>query len=292
MIILLNGELSEIQRFHYQEIKRALEHSDGYFTTFLIQQGQISGYEYHVNRISNSNRILNFKQESFFQNDLIQLMKFDQLGCIDLNSSPIWRCKFLVWRKSGFAYTISDLDTDSYRILICEPLQRNQQTEIHLVSVEIKRVPNKCLSSEVKWINGSNSIGAQIEAKKKGGNLALISSVNETISCASHSNVMWFHNGQMFTPSDNCDALKGTTQKAFVDFCVEKGIPIHQTEMLNSTKNLNSLNWILLNAVRGAYTIHSYNGIRVHYSNEIKELVDEFNVWFKLNATDLRILEK
>ena len=69
----------------------------------------------------------------------------------------------------------------------------------------------------MKLSNSINYIKAAQEAKKKGGDDALMLTIDKNISETTISNIFWIKGNQVFTPSLNCDLLPGVTRSILIE---------------------------------------------------------------------------
>jgi hypothetical protein len=106
----------------------------------------------------------------------------------------------------------------------------------------------------------------------------LLPSIHGWISEAAHSCVAWIHDGQVYTPSSQCDALSGTTIQSFFDFCSIHSIPINFTEQPIRTIN-PQVEWLLFNARKGCFVVQDYNTFPIFYSSTTSLLIQKFNDW-------------
>jgi len=265
--------------FHY--LSRGLQHADGYFTSFRLKDFKIADYEYHTERLKRSAEIAVFSSKINFD-ELIRIMiesiiktKFGE----NSNSHTFW-CKLLFWRQNGTAYQLKEWEESPVQsLIIVNPYSESSNSSpIQMTDVPICRIPDKSMSSSVKWLNGANSIQAQIEAKRKGANLALMPSINGWISDSANSCVAWINDGIISTPSPNCDALMGTTIRSFYEFCQSHSISVNFVEQHIDTIN-PKVEWLLFNARNGCFQIDCYKNQKISYSKFSVDLMNEFNQW-------------
>lgn len=263
------------QKSQFLKENRAFLYADGFFTTFILENGKLAAFEKHFNRLVDSCN-LTFLEIPFYLKNETEFKRF--LAAQIPFSKERLRVRFMMWRAEGKIYSVPEKSKSDYAIIAKqEPIELTNYP-ISLVDVEIPRISSDALSGKVKWISGTNSVLAQSEAQKKNGNLALQLSSKGFISETAYACVAWFNKGILHTPSNNCDILKGTCRADFLDFCANQKLEIHQVE--ETSQNLDkNISMIVLNANFGARTIHSYNGIPCSYSSEMLEILNQFALW-------------
>ncbi len=261
---LLSKESSELV------LNRAFLHADGFFTTFLLENGKICAFQRHLQRLENSCAILKLDYPDLLrQEKLVEFLKRNMF-----HSSL--RVRIMVWRKQGNAYQIQHKSEADVGILLQK--HADDSSSIHLVSVSIPRIPNQVMPSSVKWLNGVNSILAQQEAYHKGGNLALQTNMQGNISETSYACLGWFIDNMFYYPDSNCDALLGTTLQDFCQFLEEGKMVVRPIAQPFKTLSKHA-EIILFNASRGAFMPELFQAKAVTYSKKTVDLIQAFNRW-------------
>lgn len=254
---------------------RAFLYADGFFTTFILENGNLAAFEKHFFRLVDSCNLSGLEIPFYLQNQT-EFKRF--LASQIPFSKARLRVRFMIWRAEGKVYSVPEKSKFDFAIIVKEEPIEASLYPIYMVDVEIPRISSQALSGKVKWICGVNSILAQTQAQKKGGNLALQLSSKGFISETAYACIAWFENGILKTPSVSCDILEGTCRADFLDFCAHQTIEIQEVEAsLNEVKNIES--WLVLNANFGARTIDSFNENPCFYSSENLEIVNQFALW-------------
>jgi len=280
-LLIANKKIIQDNYLDFNYLSRGLQHADGYFTSFRLKDFMIADYDNHKNRLKESAVVFGFSSCVDFD-ELIQVMidSMQKNTFSEISKTTTFWCKLLFWRQNGTAYQLKEWNESPVQtLIIVKPDCDTESSDpILLTSVQICRIPDKSMSCNVKWLNGANSIQAQIEATQKGGNLALMPSVNGWISDTANSCVAWINEDAIHTPSHNCDALLGTTIRSFYDFCKSHSIPINFVE-----QHIDSINpkveWLLFNARNGCFQIDCFQNQKITYSKFSTDLMNEFNQW-------------
>ncbi len=280
-LLIANKKIVQDNYLDFNYLSRGLQHADGFFTSFSLKDFTIADYDKHKERIRESAEIAGFSSALNFDKLIQEMIESIIKTKFNTNSktNTFW-CKMLFWRQNGTAYQLQEWnDSPVQTLIMVKPDCDTEHSDpILLTSVKICRIPDKSMSCKVKWLNGANSIQAQIEAKRKYGNLALMPSVNGWISDAANSCVAWVYEGSVCTPSIVCDALVGTTIHSFYNFCELNSIPLKFVEQDIETIN-PKVEWFLFNARQGCFPIDCYQNQKITYSEFSTDLMNEFNQW-------------
>jgi branched-subunit amino acid aminotransferase/4-amino-4-deoxychorismate lyase len=260
-------------------LNRAFLHADGFFTSFLIENGKICAFHLHLQRIEHGCKVLELDYPELLSPDNLTafLQKFTE-------KEPV-RVRVMVWRKQGNAYQVKDEHQAQVGIVI-QPYDKISPN-VHLISVLNPRIPNQVLPSSVKWLSGVNSILAQQEAYKKGGNLALQSTMQGHISEAAHACIGWFLKDIFYYPDASCDALPGTTLEEFRHYLEMNKIPLQPIAQPIASFSYDS-EILLFNSTLGAFTPKLFNSKTVNFSKKTVDFVQSFNHWRLENAYVLK----
>ncbi|TNE71548.1 hypothetical protein EP331_09260 [bacterium] len=271
-MLFVNGK-TIAQEVESDFLNRAFLHADGFFTTFILENGRIAAFERHIARLKESAGVLDieFPQELEVQ----KLSAFIKKNVPDY-SQKTYRCRVMVWRQKGFVYSVQMERKAQFAVSVNDVLL-SRLHKVHLVPVSIPRIPSVCVPSNVKWIAGNNAILAQQQAIENGGSLALQSNINGFISETPIACVGWFERGEFFTPSDKCDCLPGTTLADFTEYLTERNIPVHYVEQ--KVEALNTPEWLVINASWGVKKLQQFDSKKVNYTKETLNLIQAFNKW-------------
>jgi len=193
---------------------RGLMYGDGIFETFRTYSGCTLGLSKHFKRLTSGLKILGINLPagltlSSFRLQLLELLREKSLT----DKDAIVRLQ--LWRGDSRGYEPSSTDNVHYSIIASDcPAKFNFPK---LVTIQRRRIPNEALPSGYKFTNSINYILASKEANQKGGDDALMQTVEEWISETTIGNIFWIKDSQVFTPSGDCDILPGITRDFVID---------------------------------------------------------------------------
>ncbi|MDI6891198.1 MAG: aminotransferase class IV [Thermodesulfovibrionales bacterium] len=101
---------------------------------------------------------------------------------------------------------------------------------ISLIISETKRNSREALNPQMKSLNFLNNILAKIEAKKRGAYDAVMLNVYGKLTEGTISNVFFYKNGILCTPSIECGILDGITRGVVIEIALREGVRVKEDE--------------------------------------------------------------
>ncbi|EMO73598.1 aminotransferase class IV [Leptospira santarosai] len=93
---------------------------------------------------------------------------------------------------------------------------------------DIRKPSRKMFSQEIKNIsNYATAKVALISAKKEGFDNVILRTSEGKVAESATSNIFCIRNGELYTPADDQDILKGITRKTVIEIAAELGIKTH-----------------------------------------------------------------
>ncbi len=211
--VIVNGALASANEKIFPVSSRGVAYGDGCFTTLRSYSGNFLFFDKHISRLQEGAQYLgiNFDlkvEEIHSQVDTL-LSKNNLYG-----SDCIIKILLLRQGERGFSAVSNEC---SYFITTVN-LSGNKRPVI-LRSVETRAIPAISLSRKFKLTNSINYIKAVQEAERKGGNDALMLTVDGNISETTIANIFWIKGNRVFTPSASCDILPGITRSLVIGLC-------------------------------------------------------------------------
>jgi len=189
---------------------RALSYGDGCFETLVSYKSKFLHFEDHFARLQSGLKYLDMNLDltkDLLKSEVQKLLKKNELE--DEDSVVRIQC----YREGSSGYF--DISDRSGFIISNRSIPLGSDS-IKLKTVSIPAIPSAALERKVKLSNTINYIKAAQEAKKKGGDDALMLTIDKRISETTISNIFWVKGNQVFTPSVNCDLLPGVTRSILI----------------------------------------------------------------------------
>lgn len=211
--IVFDGEIVEADTPIVPAISRGLMYGDGVFETLRIYKAQTLFLTEHLQRLSKGLDILGIPTPAGLEINNLRLLIFNLLEKQQLlQDDAIIRLQ--VWRDGSRGY-LPDKQSQSHFTLTASACP-DTFSHPHLVTVDRSRIPSGSLPADVKFTNGINYILASREAAEKGGDDALMTTINGSVSETTIANIFWVKDKTVFTPSVDCDILPGITRDIMI----------------------------------------------------------------------------
>ena len=207
----INGTLIPEEEASLPATSRAVSYGDGCFETFVSYKGKFLLFETHFARLQSGLKYLEMNlnlTKDQLKSEVQKLLEENELE--DEDSVVRIQC----YREGSSGYF--DISNRSGFIISNRPIPERSES-LNLKTVSIPTIPSIALERKVKLSNSINYIKAAQEAKKKGGDDALMLTIDKNISETTISNIFWIKGNQVFTPSLNCDLLPGVTRSILIE---------------------------------------------------------------------------
>ncbi|MFY0698442.1 MAG: aminotransferase class IV [Balneola sp.] len=208
--ININGTLIPEEQASLPATSRAVSYGDGCFETLVSYKGKFLHFEDHFSRLQSGLKYLEMNLDLTKDQLHSQVQKLLEENELEDEDSVV---RIQCYREGSSGYF--DISNRSGFIISNRSIPERPES-IKLKTVSIPTIPSIALERKVKLSNSINYIKAAQEAKKKGGDDALMLTVGSKISETTISNIFWIKGNQVFTPSVNCDLLPGVTRSILI----------------------------------------------------------------------------
>lgn len=206
----INGTLIPEEEASLPATSRAVSYGDGCFETFVSYKSKFLHFEDHFSRLQSGLKYLEMNLDlkiDQLKSEVQKLLEENELE----DEDSVVRIQCFREGSSGY-FDISDRSG----FIISNRSIPERPEPIKLKTISIPTIPSFALERKVKLSNSINYFKAAQEAKKKGGDDALMLTIDKNISETTISNIFWIKGSQVFTPSVNCDLLPGVTRSILI----------------------------------------------------------------------------
>lgn len=227
MKIVIDGNIEDENVPVVPAGSRGLMYGEGCFETFRTYSGRTFLLDDHMVRLRSGLRFLGISlPEELEPHSLRSLLKtLLQANGLMKNDAIV---RMQVWREGTRGYKSGSGGEAHFSITASECPERFAPPV--LVTAETRRIPSDALPSSWKFTNGINYILAAREAAEKGGDDALMLTVGGLVSETTVANIFWLKGQTVFTPSENCDLLPGTTRSTVIDLTRRTDLSLEEGE--------------------------------------------------------------
>ena len=209
--ININGTLFPEEEASLPATSRAISYGDGCFETLVSYKGEFLQFGDHFDRLQSGLKYLEMNLDLTKQQLLSEIQKLLEKNELEDEDSVI---RIQCYRKGSSGYF--DISDQSGFIILNRSIPKRGDS-IKLKTVSIPAIPTAALERKVKLSNSINYIKGAQEAKKIGGDDALMLTIEGKISETTISNIFWIKGNQVFTPSIDCDLLPGVTRALVIE---------------------------------------------------------------------------
>jgi len=206
----INGTLIPEEEASLPATSRAISYGDGCFETLVSYKSKFLHFEDHFARLQSGLKYLEMNLDLTIDQLKSEVQKLLEENVIEDENSVI---RIQCYREGHSGYF--DISDRSGFIISNRSIPERSES-IKLKTVSIPTIPSIALERKVKLSNSINYIKAAQEAKKKGGDDALMLTIDKKISETCISNIFWIKANQVFTPSVNCDLLPGVARSILI----------------------------------------------------------------------------
>ena len=216
--LIYDGKITRADQPVVPVVSRGLMYGDGVFDTLRAYRGNTLLLEQHITRLHSGMEMLGMEAPNdleigILQKKLWKLLEKQQLLHTDAS------VRLQVWRDGQRGYHPQGKSDIHYSITVsaCP----DNFTTPTLATVDQRRIPSQSMPSTAKFTNGINYILAAQSAADKGGDDALMQTVDGFVSETTIANVFWVKGDTIYTPDEECDLIPGITRKIILDILEE-----------------------------------------------------------------------
>jgi branched-chain amino acid aminotransferase/4-amino-4-deoxychorismate lyase len=255
-MLLYNGQLLPEQEFKLPLTNRAFQYNDGFFETMIVQQGRISFWNDHVDRMQEAAAAL---QLEFMPGISPEDLKAQILQLANQNGVTFYgRIKVKVWRGGAGLYTPQ---TNAVEWLAtANSTAKSSESPLHIgVCRNISTLP-----SPLSFFKGPNALvyvmaGAEKEARQL-NDMLLLSPKGEVAELIS-ANIFWLQNGILHTPALSTGCVNGILRRNILRWCAARHIEYKEGSY--TITSLQNAQGVFAANVTGIRSIASIEGTAV-----------------------------
>ncbi|MCL5022108.1 MAG: branched-chain-amino-acid transaminase [Nitrospirae bacterium] len=204
-------------------------YGDGVYETMRTYEGAIFMLDEHLVRLYRSASMIGLGMP--LDQDRVKSALYDTLGANSLRNAYV---RLTVSRGSGAVGLDPDLCRAPTLVIIAEEMKdypkAMYEKGIKLIIAVTRRNSREAIDPRIKSLNFLNNILAKIEAKKAGADEAVMLNGSGYVAEGTVSNIFFFRDGVLCTPSVACGILDGITRDTVLDLAVREGLTVEEGE--------------------------------------------------------------
>lgn len=229
MYIYLNGKIVPAKEAMVSVFDHGFLYGDGVYETMRVYDRVIFMLDEHLRRLFRSASMIGLTLPP--EIDPLKISIYETLIANALRNAYI---RLTVSRGHGPIGLDPDLCPEPTTVIIAQELKEYPRTfyekGINLIISETRRNIKEAINPQIKSLNFLNNILAKIEAKKKGAYEAIMLNAYGNLTEGSVSNVFFYKDGVLCTPSLGCGILDGITRGLVIELAMREDLKIKEDE--------------------------------------------------------------
>jgi branched-chain amino acid aminotransferase len=231
MQIYLNGKLVPAKEAVVSVLDHGFLYGDGIYETMRAYDGVTFMLDEHLRRLYRSALLIGLTIP--LDADSLKRSVYEALIANSLRNAFV---RLTISRGYGPIGLDPDLCPEPTVVIIAQEMKDYPRSfyekGISLIIPETKRNFREALNPEIKSLNFLNNILAKIEAKKRGAYDAIMLNVYGKLSEGTISNIFFYKNGILCTPSPECGILDGITRSIVITIARRNGLNVKEAEFI------------------------------------------------------------
>jgi branched-chain amino acid aminotransferase len=237
MYVYLNGKIIPAKEAVVSVFDHGFLYGDGIYETMRVYDGVVFMLDEHLKRLYRSASMIGLAIPTNI--DSLKISIFETLIANNLKNAYV---RLTVSRGHGTIGLDPELCTEPTIVIIVQRLKEYPrafyETGISLIISETRRNLKEAINPLIKSLNFLNNILAKIEAKKRDAYEAVMLNSYGKLTEGTISNLFFYKDGVLCTPSADCGILDGITRGTIIEIALRDDLKVKEGEF--SQKDLYS----------------------------------------------------
>lgn len=229
MYVYLNNRLVPRSEAVVSVFDHGFLYGDGVYETMRIYDGAVFMLDEHLTRLHRSASMIGLTVP--MDSNQIKAAIYNTLSTNSLRNAYV---RLTISRGYGPVGLDPDLCGEPTLLIIAEDMKDYPkafyENGIKVIISKTKRNLRDAISPQIKSLSFLNNILAKIEAKRGSAYEAIMLNVSGYITEGTISNVFFYRDGVICTPSIDCGILDGITRKVVLDIAARGGFFVQEGE--------------------------------------------------------------
>lgn len=229
MYVYLNRKIVPSKEAMVSVFDHGFLYGDGVYETMRVYDGVVFMLDEHIRRLYRSASMIGLTIP--LETDLLKISIYETLIANHLKNAYV---RLTVSRGHGAIGLDPELCTEPTIVIIVQELKEYPrafyENGISLIIPETKRNLREAINPRIKSLNFLNNILAKIEAKKRDAYEAVMLNVYGKLTEGAISNVFFYKDDILCTPSPECGILDGITRKIVIDLALRDSLKVKEGE--------------------------------------------------------------
>ncbi|MEW6068344.1 MAG: branched-chain-amino-acid transaminase [Nitrospirota bacterium] len=227
MYVYLNGKIVHSKEAVVSVFDHGFLYGDGVYETIRVYDGVIFMLEEHLERLYRSASMIGLTIP--LETDLLKISIYETLIANSLKNAYV---RLSVSRGKGEIGIDPELCPEPTIVVIAQASKEYPKTfyekGINLIIAQTRRNAREAINPQIKSLNFLNNILAKIEARKRGAYEALMLNIHGKLAEGTISNVFFYKDSILCTPSVDCGILDGITRGMVLNIASRENLKIEE----------------------------------------------------------------
>lgn len=227
MYVYLNGKIVPSKEALVSVFDHGFLYGDGIYETLRAYDGVIFKIKEHLQRLFRSASLIGLTVP--LEIDALKISIYETLLANKCRNAYI---RMTVSRGRGEIGLDPDLCPEPTIVIVARELKEYPRAfyekGIALIIAETRRNLKEAINPQIKSLNFLNNILAKIEAKKSGAYEALMLNARGKLTEGTISNLFFYKDGVLCTPSLDCGILDGITRGMIIDLAMREDLRVKE----------------------------------------------------------------
>jgi branched-chain amino acid aminotransferase len=227
MYIYLNGKIVPSKEAAVSVFDHGFLYGDGIYETMRVYDGVVFKLDEHLRRLYRSASLIGLSIP--LNSDHLKIALYETLIANAFRNAYV---RLTISRGPGGVGLDPDLCPDPTIVIIAQEFKEYPRAfydkGIALIIAETKRNLKEAINPQIKSLNFLNNILAKIEAKKTDAYEAIMLNSNGKLTEGTISNVFFYRDTILCTPSVDCGILDGITRRMIIELALRKDLKVKE----------------------------------------------------------------
>lgn len=227
MYIYLNGKIVPSKEAMVSVFDHGFLYGDGIYETMRVYDGVVFKLEEHLKRLYRSALLIGLMVP--LDIDHLKIAIYETLIANALRNAYV---RLTISRGRGSIGLDPDFCPEPTIVIIAQEFKEYPKAfyknGISLIISETRRNLKEAINPRIKSLNFLNNILAKIEAKKRNAYEAIMLNVYGKLTEGTISNVFFYKDGILCTPSLDCGILDGITRGMIIELARREGLKVKE----------------------------------------------------------------
>jgi branched-chain amino acid aminotransferase len=229
MYVYVNGKIVPSKDASVSVFDHGFLYGDGIYETMRVYDGVVFMLDLHLMRLYRSASLIGLTIP--LEIGFLKISVYETLIANNLRNAYV---RLTISRGRGSIGLDPDLCAEPTVVIFVQELKEYPRTfyenGISLIISETRRNLKEAVNPRIKSLNFLNNILAKIEAKKRGAYEALMLNAYGKLTEGTISNVFFYKDSILCTPSPQCGILDGITRGIVIDIASRDGLEVKEGE--------------------------------------------------------------